>query len=102
MKLKMKASILEGLGQLRIPGIDALRSLISPWTALIADVKTAMQAKITATAKSITIRIGRALLMISKEDCLVDDVQAEITGLDEGNAIDTLLGFGFELKGMRA
>lgn len=90
---------LEALGQLRLPNIDILRDLVQIFSlpALVAAARS-----IKETARSITARIGRTLLVLAgddREDYDAAGVEALITGMPDEDAVCALIGCGFAERG---
>lgn len=105
MSKRLTAERLEQLGQLRLPGIDQLRDLVCTLGTLIVEVAKVATAKVTETAKSITARVGRVLLVLSGDEREMYDraaVEAEIAGQAAEDAIAHLIGMGFDERGRAA
>jgi hypothetical protein len=96
---RLTAAFLESVGQMRLPGIDELRDLYQPLRDLIVGVKAALKAKITATARSVSVRLATALCTLSGDDREFideDSLEADVAACDtDDDALDLLSGLGF-------
>lgn len=106
----LAAEVLESAGQLRLPGIDILRALVRPIVALVKAVKAtlgrrkaAIEAKVTESDRSITVRLTSTVLVLSgaeREFLDADSIRAEIGSCKtESGAQDVLEGMGFRMVG---
>lgn len=108
-----KISKLEAAGQLRLFSREifgvAKKAAIATKTA-ISEAKQGWEqmeleltiselvGQVKATARSVIVKIGAALLTISNELFSVSEAEAEIRGRSESDAIDALMGAGFSLR----
>jgi hypothetical protein len=113
MKIKFRhlaAEALEAVGQMRLPGIDTLRALVQPLVALVKAAKAALgrkqaaiEAKVSESERSITVRLTGVVLVLSgseREFLDSDSVTAEIANCrSESDAMDVLEGMGFRVIG---
>ena len=109
-----KIEKLEAAGQLRLFSLEAFvvaKKIATVTKTVVSEVKqgwkqleldltiSELVGQVKATAKSVIVKIGAALLTISNEFFSVSDAENEIRGLSESDAIDALLGAGFQLRG---
>lgn len=108
-----KIQNLEAAGQLRLfareifgvakKAVTVTKTAISEakqgWEQLQLELTiSALVGQVKATAKSVIVKIGAALLTISNELSSVSEAEAEIFGKSASDAIDALLGAGFQLR----